>query len=53
MRYHLLTLDVIQQAGRKARDLGHSYVGSSHLLLALAREPGISGQVLRSSGLNP
>ena len=53
MRYHLLTLDVIQQAGRKARDLGHSYVGSSHLLLVLAREPGISGQVLRNSGLDP
>ena len=53
MRYHTLTAEVIQQATRKARAYGHSYVGSVHLLLALAREPGTSGQVLRLLGMDP
>ena len=35
MRYHASTEALLQTAARKARDLGHSYVGSAHLLLAL------------------
>ncbi len=53
MRYHTLTMDLIQRAFRKAKDLGHSYVGSAHLLLVMAQEGGISGQVLRALGLEP
>ena len=53
MRYHTLTEELIQQAGRTARTLGHSYVGSSHLLLALARVPAGAGQMLRLLGLDP
>ena len=47
VRYHTLTADLIQNAARKARGLGHSYVGSVHLLLAMAWEPGGPGMVLR------
>ncbi len=53
MRYHTLTMDLIQRAFRKAKDLGHSYVGSAHLLLVMAQEGGLSGQVLRALGLEP
>ncbi len=41
---------LILAAGRKARAMGHSYVGSAHLLLALAQEPGLAGQLLRGAG---
>ena len=53
MRYHTLTADLIQNAARKARSLGHSYVGSVHLLLAMAWEPGGAGLVLRQLGVDP
>lgn len=53
MRYHTLTADLIQNAARKARSLGHSYVGSVHLLLAMAWEPGGMGVVLRQLGVDP
>ena len=53
MQLDTLTADLIQRAGQKARSLGHSYVGSAHLLLALAQEPGIPEQVLRMLGMDP
>ncbi len=53
MRYHLRTAGIITRSGRKARSFGHSYVGSIHLLLALAEEPGISGGLLRAQGYDP
>ena len=53
MRYHTLTQDLIQRSGAKARELGHSYVGSVHILLELCREPGVPGQVLRLLGVDP
>ncbi len=53
MRYHTLTTDMILRAGQKARDLGHSYVGSVHLLLAMTQEPGNTGQILRLMGVDP
>ncbi len=37
-------------AAEEARGLGHSYVGSSHLLLALSAEPGEAGKMLRMAG---
>ena len=36
VRYHALTVELIQTAAQKARSLGHSYVGSEHLLLAIS-----------------
>ena len=53
MRYHMLTAELIQLSGRKARYFGHSYVGSAHLLAALAAMPGGTGQLLRSLGVDP
>ncbi|HJU69054.1 MAG TPA: Clp protease N-terminal domain-containing protein [Gemmatimonadaceae bacterium] len=43
---------VLEQAMMEARDLGHSYVGTEHILLGLLREErGIAAQVLTSLGL--
>ena len=53
MNYHPATVEIISQAARKARELGHSYVGSAHFLLALSRESGSTGLVLRQLGVNP
>ena len=52
MRYEPESLDLITTAHRKAKELGHSYVGSAHLLLALATQHGSTGQILRGFGLN-
>ena len=43
---------LILLAGNCARELGHSYVGSVHLLLAMMKAPGYPGQFLRASGLD-
>ena len=43
---------VIIDAADVAREFGHSYVGSEHLLLALVRGGGWISQLLRSYGLN-
>ena len=53
MRYESEMLDIIRIAGKKARDFGHSYVGSAHLLLALTHQKGAAGQILRGSGMEP
>ena len=53
MRYHACTLELIRLAGQKARILGHSFVGSAHLLLALTQQAGSTGQLLRSAGVDP
>jgi ATP-dependent Clp protease ATP-binding subunit ClpA len=44
--------DAVDRAGQHARDLGHSYVGTEHVLLALANAgPGIAATVLRDLGV--
>ena len=53
MRYAAGATELILSAGRCARGLGHSYVGSIHILIALAEEPGSTGQLLRAVGLEP
>ena len=53
VRYHTRTADLIQNAGQAARRYGHSYVGSAHLLVALAELPGGTGQFLRGLGMEP
>ena len=50
MQYETDAKRLILAAGQKARQLGHSYVGSMHLLLALAQETGAAGQLLRGAG---
>ena len=50
MRYADSAKQVLLSAAATAREMGHSYVGSAHLLLALLREPGGPGQLLRGAG---
>ena len=50
MRYEPETAELIQKAHQKAKDLGHSYVGSIHLLLAMTSHGGTAGQILRGAG---
>ena len=52
MRYTEEAARLILSAIAQARSLGHSYVGSQHLLTALAQEPGWPGQILEISGLS-
>ena len=52
MNYDQSALDVILSAADSARRMGHSYVGSAHLLLALARSPGMAGLLIRGAGLD-
>ncbi len=53
MQYETDTQRLILTAGNMARQMGHSYVGSAHLLLAMAREQGMTGQLLRGAGFEP
>ena len=52
MQYETDAQGLILTAGATARSMGHSYVGSVHLLLALAGEQGIAGQLLRGAGFD-
>jgi len=47
------TADLIQRAGQKAREFGHSYVGSAHFLVAMTAQSGTAGQLLRGLGVGP
>ena len=51
MRYDTETEALIRDAGKKARELGHSCVSSVHLLLVLADRRGWAGNILRGFGL--
>ena len=51
-RYDSETAELICAAGKVARRMGHSYVGSAHLLLAMVQNRGFAGSVLRGFGLN-
>ena len=50
MRYTPEATDLILSAAAQARNLGHSFVGSQHILLALAVQPGWPAQLLHSAG---
>ena len=53
MRYAIQARQLICDAARHARRLGHSYVGSEHLLLALSELSGWPGQILCAAGFHP
>ncbi len=51
MRYTRNTRQLITRAAGYAREQGHSFVGTAHLLLALFTQPGWTGELLKSFGL--
>ena len=51
IHYDHSSAELICRAGQKARKMGHSYVGSLHLLLVLLEHPGYAGQILRDFSL--
>ncbi len=53
MQYSQEAISLIRSAAGHARRLGHSYVGSEHLLLAMASSSGWPGQVLTAAGFAP
>ena len=52
MRFEADATQLILSAADCARKLGHSYVGSEHILLAMVSEPGWPGQILHGVGMN-
>lgn len=44
---------MFETARRKAADLGHNYVGTEHLLLALVEESQMIRDILASVGMDP
>ena len=53
MRYSTQTRHVLLSAAQIAREFGHGYVGSAHLLMAMSREESTVGGLLRSAGVEP
>ena len=51
MRYAMDARSILLNAAALAREMGHSYVGSAHLLLALLRQQGSPGYLLRGAGV--
>jgi len=51
VQYDESAAELLRTAARKARTMGHSYVGSAHILLALLVVPGMAGHLLRGAGL--
>ena len=52
MRYNPKAIEVLRLAARSARSMGHGFVGTAHLLLALTIVPDWPGQLLQSFGMN-
>jgi len=48
----MLTAEIIRKSAGKARNLGQSFVGSAHLLMAMAEQQGSVGNVLRGFGVS-
>ncbi|MBR2937607.1 MAG: ATP-dependent Clp protease ATP-binding subunit [Oscillospiraceae bacterium] len=51
MRFTPQTQKILLSAAHIARDFGHGYVGSAHLLMAMARQPDSTGELLRWAGV--
>ncbi len=52
MHYSEEAQALLSASASLARNFGHSYVGSAHLLLGIGRGRGMSGQYLRGAGWN-
>ena len=52
MRYSTQTQEILLTAAKIARELGHGYVGSAHLLLALVKRQDAVGHLLQTTGMD-
>ena len=52
MQYSQDARQLLCRAAEKARNLGHDYVGSIHLLIALSGQRGFAGYLLNSFGIH-
>ena len=52
MQYSQEAKQLLCRSAEKARSLGHSYVGSIHLLMGLTGQRGFTGHLLNSFGIN-
>ncbi|MBQ3529461.1 MAG: ATP-dependent Clp protease ATP-binding subunit [Oscillospiraceae bacterium] len=53
MRYSTQSQRILLSAARIARDFGHGYVGSAHLLIAMAEQTDAAGRLLQAAGVEP
>ena len=53
MRFDPAAVELLQCAVARARQMGHSYVGTVHLMLAMQRDGGTVSKLLRMSGADP
>ena len=53
MQYASDAQNMLMEATQCARQLGHSYVGSAHMLLTILRLPKFPGQLLVGAGVDP
>ncbi len=53
MQYDGDTVDLILAAAAAARQMGHSCVGSVHLLVAMAQQTSVAGLLLRTGAVEP
>ncbi len=53
MRYTAETEKILLSAARIARDFGHGYVGSAHLLIAMSGQRNPTGNLLQTAGVEP
>ncbi len=53
MRYSTGTKALLLSAAQVARDFGHGYVGSAHLLIAMSRQTDMTGKLLQAAGVEP
>ena len=51
MRFSAQTQKILLSAAHIARDFGHGYVGSAHLLMAMSRQPDSTGRLLERAGV--
>ncbi len=52
MQYSAQSQKLLIDAAERARNMGHSYVGSAHLLLAMSTQSDMAGQLLRGAGVD-
>ena len=52
MQYSREGRELLRRAAESARKLGHSYVGSVHLLIAFSRQPNLTGHLLNCFGVS-